>query len=617
MNTFHTKKIIGAFLVFALVAPGAFLAAPQRAHAQWAVVEVGANLVENTYDVIKNTITAAATILSSVANIAMEINQYVLQPLAFVLSGEILKAMTSSIIKFINGETNKTGMPQFVQNLRGYMMGTGSTQALAFSSQFGRYSNSPYAAHIATSLRDNYLKNSTTQGFFARNTNTLAKYSSDPKAFINGDFGKGGWNEWLSLTTDCQNDPYCLQYRAQRQLSGLVQTKTTAALNELKWGNGFLSWCGGSVSSPASATNGSGPLVSKGNTSSSGALNAGAGINTGVNTKGNGSGPPLVSNGNTSPTTASGQKIGTASGDACTKKDGSPGTILTPGSVIKDELQSVTKANIFKNTHMGNLGPEVSSIMGSMGKIMSTVSLATSILGVGGSGGPAGLSGISQSSTGGGSSTLDQYASPTKGYLGATYAGVIKSSSSFSATPKAVLGRIAEYKASWNTINSAANSASTVLGRIGAVCTQNPINTFWQNATNAAVQASANTALTNEVYPVLSQVATASSTITTARAQVKKVQTEAKASTKSTTSTYAHDTYALTTISPTSADVARAQQETLSSNYVGASTPGSAGVSSGAVASPRGSLTVSGGSIVERMNLITQNAGRMLSTCAP
>ena len=83
-----------------LVAPSIFLTAPQPVRAQEAVEEVGPNLLtnikttgESTLDVFENTVTAVSAPLTAAATTLSQINSYVLQPLAYVLSGNLLKWM--------------------------------------------------------------------------------------------------------------------------------------------------------------------------------------------------------------------------------------------------------------------------------------------------------------------------------------------------------------------------------------------------------------------------------------------------------------------------------------------------------------------------------------------
>ena len=52
----------------------------------------------------------------------------------------------------VDGKTNGTGTPQFVQNVRSYTQTVGDVQALAFLSQWGQHSNSPFASSISSSI---------------------------------------------------------------------------------------------------------------------------------------------------------------------------------------------------------------------------------------------------------------------------------------------------------------------------------------------------------------------------------------------------------------------------------------------------------------------------------
>lgn len=608
MKTYPLKKITVVIFISLLIAPTTFLAVPQRAlgfgfggAGGGATAIVSDTSRTSLLTSAKSAITAGATISAKAATIAMEVNQYALQPLAFVLSGNLLKSMTSGILKFINGKTNGTGRPQFIQNLQGYLKGTGDTQALAFTSQFNKNSNSPYAGQISTSLRDNYLKNSTTRGFFAKNENTMAQKSSDPKDFINNsNFGAGGWGAWLSLTTNCQNDPYCLQYRAQRQQSALVRSKTTAELNKLSWGRGFLSWCGGSASTETKTTKGS---------SSTKDTNGSSETKT---TKGSSETKDTKKNASTTKDTKA--------GDPCTKSDGSSGTILTPGSVIENGLHSITNANIFKSTQQGNMGPNVNTILKNTVTTLATIHVATGILGGDSNGG---LTGLTQPTAGGGKSALDTYAG-SAGYMGTTYSSTVKNSSSFLPTSKDMLARIKKYSAAWTTINSSANSASKTLQNLSSTCLaqKKAADTAIKNDTATAIAENtdatavntantliaetaakfaqdANTALANDVTPVNKQASAAFEAISKAENRIQKIKSESK--TGRNASTYARDVYSLTTMPPTDEDVANAQQEARSLDR--------------ASANPNGSLNVSGGSIVDRMNLFTQNTQSKLSTC--
>src|SRR3989344_571627 len=112
-------------LTVSLVAPSAFLTAPQRAHAIPAEIIADISFpshiktaVESTVTAIKSTISAALDVTNTAANVAMQINAYVLQPLAFILSGNLLKLITAGVLAFVIGKTNGTGIPQFVVDVQ-------------------------------------------------------------------------------------------------------------------------------------------------------------------------------------------------------------------------------------------------------------------------------------------------------------------------------------------------------------------------------------------------------------------------------------------------------------------------------------------------------------------
>src|SRR3989344_3024319 len=112
-------------------------------------------------------------------------------------------------------------------------------------------------------------------------------------------------------------------------------------------------------------------------------------------------------------------------GDPCTNTaDGTPGTIKTPGSVIVATLNKALGSQTDSILRMGNVGPQITSVLRDIGTIMSTVNFATELLG-GSSGGPFG---VGQSSSGSSQSPLRQFApttasgafNPSASYLGAS-----------------------------------------------------------------------------------------------------------------------------------------------------------------------------------------------------
>jgi len=556
------SKTLVAFLMVAIIVPSTFFIAPQRAHAYLGVGDTNlfgdisnySTALSTAYSVAKQTLIAIDTYASKAALYALYINTYVLQPLAFIMSGNLLKSMTSGVVAFVNGAANGTGAPQFVQNLQGHLQTVGDTQALAFFAQFGRNSNSPFAAAINSSLRTNYLQNTSLAGFWAFNQCTLSRSSPNVNRFLAGDWSQGGASAWFALTTQDQNNPYALYQRTQSELASMVASAQAARSAVISFGQGFLSWCGASDSTIGSTVS----------------------LGTGVNP-----------------------------GDPCTNSDGSPGVIKTPGSVISASLNKALGYTAEKLIQMGQLTSEVNSILGNVATVAQTAQFASQILG-----GPnsQGLFGAGQTS-----------GLNSRGFLGITTSDVYQNAATLPMSGADKSELIAKYQSAWNTISTAANTASANITDLADYCTaqielarsSNNSGAFvdFINSNTAQINSS-QAAITNQVAPVLAQAAAASTIIAAAKAMVQKIQNELDSSTDTTGSAYTADMQTLQNMSPTSDDLGNAQQNAQSFTVGNPSGSGSS-----ATASPAGSLNVTAGSLVDKMNLLSANATALKASC--
>jgi hypothetical protein len=217
--------------------------------------------------------------------------QTILVPLVRAAIRAILQEITSSLVETITGN-NSSGETQYVQDIVGNLRRAGDGQASTFFALFGQNSDSPFAGAIVSSLRTSYAQNTSLSGFFTKNRSTLPQYSPNPTAFLGGNWSQGGIKAWLALTTKSENNPYMLHQTAQSQLASLVATRKSARSQELSWGSGFLSWCGGE------------PSANEGE-----------------------------------------QRAGVNPKDPCKKSDGTWGQIKTPGIVVHDYTQKALVDN--------------------------------------------------------------------------------------------------------------------------------------------------------------------------------------------------------------------------------------------------------------------------------
>ncbi len=578
-----SSRFLTILICLSILTPTAFFIAPQPAHAVYPVFDAKnflANVktaAQSTMSVIKETLSEVHQYTSMVAQQADWILKWVLEPLAFVLSGKLTKMLTAATIGFVIGKANGTGAPQFVVDVKRTMQTVADGAALATLKQVGN-TRSPFSTSIASALNSDYLKGSTLKGFWDANMCTLAATSPDVPAFVSGNWYQGGTMAWFALTTQVQNDPYTLYQHTQHQLASVIGSGaggvTDVKAADIARGNGFMSWCGPSSSTKTAAAS---PAAS--GDAMTACLNSGKDAITCANTT-----PPAGA-------------TGVNPGDPC-MNNGVLGAIKTPGSLISKTLDKVLGAQQDQIVRMGNVGPEINSIIKDITTVMKTVTMASDILG--GSSGNNGLLGVATPSSAG-TSRLAEFQGTGDSYLGASNTSIYQNISSSPLTNGGMDKRIPQYQDAWNTIASSANTASTTVASLAAFCTAaatDPNNLQWQSFVDASVAqaAAARNALATEIAPVLAQVRTASSTAAAATAMVKKVQTALNAGLDVTA-----DMNTLQTMPPTDKDLSTALQ-------------GASSIPGTAVANPAGSLTVplaSTGSIVDQMDLISTNANAL------
>jgi hypothetical protein len=597
-------------LTTVLIAPSLFLLVPQKVHAQGEVVSVPTSgvgftdfttAVKTTYIAIKDTLIEIHAYTTAVAEVAAYVNAYILQPLAFILSGQMMKVLTASVMNFVIGRANGTGIPQFVVDVRLSLQSISDFQKTAFLRQIN-LTNSPFATSIARALGVDYNQKTSLAGYWAANLCTLGRgIPTYRPGYLAGTWAQGGVAAWFQLTTQSQNNPYLLYLNSQSRLASVIGPGvgggTGARLAELGWGNGFMSWCSANdtaTQTQNSASSGYQACIAKCDSAQGGYTAACANsCITGFTQSGG-----IAAGGGIKP------------GDPCTKEDGTAGTIQTPGSVINGVLDKVLGAQQDRLVQMGDISTQVTGILSDIAVVLNTINLAANILG-----GNDGNGLLNAGSPGGAltrfSPSTQSATSSGAGYFGVTSSEVYQNAATSevtaahnTSTTSAVSnipqyngggsintntttltdmpGRVQQYRTSWNAIAAVASTTVSALQSVMAVChVYHGGNSTYENNVQNAISVS--------VTPILTQTSGIGAITAAALAQYALVQSEA-----STTPTYSADLQKLNTMAPTASDVSSAQYN---ATAYGAAT-----------ASPVGSFTVSGGSLVDQLNLIRNNA---------
>jgi hypothetical protein len=236
------RTIAGLMLALSLVG-----GAPRTVHAGGLPV---IDFSDIAFDIVGSVEQLASTILQG----EDFMKEYVLDPIAWLAKSAALQSMAQSMLNWT--ASGFDGSPSFVTNLRDHLRGVGDQVADGFLEELTMSGtiNSPFREHMVSQLRGSYRRMTSDRAFFEENRYTLDQYSSNPEAFISGDFSEGGIRAWIGAWTNCQNNPLCARTAAEAELNQRITTAQSTRTRELDWGRGYFSWCGNSAAPVSSET---------------------------------------------------------------------------------------------------------------------------------------------------------------------------------------------------------------------------------------------------------------------------------------------------------------------------------------------------------------------------
>lgn len=239
------KLAAGTMLLIILIA------APNRtAHAQFTTIEAPGPLLTATIATAGNQ-TVQTTIMQA------------LNGLAWTVAKTAVQSITRSTVNWINSGFN--GSPAFVSDLNQNLSNLSDTVANDFFNHLNQTAvqttgfnlTSPFQDQITQQLRQAYYQ--TTSNTLGLSGYDLNGHSTDPQAFLNGDFSKGGFNAFFSASQNPANNPFGAYQLASNALWSQINAAAQQRKTELDWGKGFLPWRGNCTS----ATTGTAVSLSK------------------------------------------------------------------------------------------------------------------------------------------------------------------------------------------------------------------------------------------------------------------------------------------------------------------------------------------------------------------
>ena len=157
-----------------------------------------------------------------------------LDGVVFVAMKTIIDKMTSSIIDWVNSGFD--GEPAFVVNETEFISRV-STQIFGdiYNETLTKYNSAPFVGVLAQSLIDEYSEGYSDKEY------TLDQDVEDVDAFLAGDFSKGGWSGWYSLTQKPENNIFGARQQTKQEYQERVAVAQDLITNDLNRNNGFFS----------------------------------------------------------------------------------------------------------------------------------------------------------------------------------------------------------------------------------------------------------------------------------------------------------------------------------------------------------------------------------------
>ncbi len=249
MNSFF-KKNICALLIISIIIPTIFFNTPKKAEAILGFGDTvfdANNYVQSIINMGKAIYTGTQTALTRAYTYIAVRKETVLDPLAYAAARTLIRSLTQSIVDWINNGFE--GSPSFIQDPGSFLSDTADRAVgdfilgtdLAFlCDPFG---DGQFKLNIQAALNLSFGTYSGTQDKIRCRLSDALKNTEDAyKNFINGDFvNNGGWDSWLNVTTNPQNNQIGAMVIAQVELDSKITSDKAEASMEAGWGTGTLS----------------------------------------------------------------------------------------------------------------------------------------------------------------------------------------------------------------------------------------------------------------------------------------------------------------------------------------------------------------------------------------
>lgn len=186
---------------------------------------------------VKNTLSAANTLATSLSTNSLNIKETVLDPLAFSIAKKMLQQITYSIIDWINSGFD--GSPAFITDYKQFFLNAMDRVAGEFLQHDLGFLCQPFQFDIKVVLSLELMKQ---RDFNQRSTCTLTGSVANVENFVSGNFAEGGWKRWFEITTDPRNNFFGALEMSRDELQNVQDDEKDAARTQALAGQGMASF---------------------------------------------------------------------------------------------------------------------------------------------------------------------------------------------------------------------------------------------------------------------------------------------------------------------------------------------------------------------------------------
>lgn len=187
-------------------------------------------------------ISAVANSASAAGINSLVVKENILDGIGWAIAKQMVSSITRSLINWIN--SGFEGSPAFITDLNAFLLDALDTAAGEYIRSLGgigEFICSPFRLDVQAALSVSYAQaRSGMPSGPSAPACRLTDIANNIQGFFAG-ISEGGWNDWLSVTSDPQNTPYGAYLEAQTRLKIKLKNEAGQEMEVADWGNGFLS----------------------------------------------------------------------------------------------------------------------------------------------------------------------------------------------------------------------------------------------------------------------------------------------------------------------------------------------------------------------------------------